>query len=245
MLCFKQGKLYLSQVQGWVSAHRWQNCDWSGCWQHHAWCGRQFCYLGHMSCSDGGCDSATGARCCVAWEKFRKLLSVLISRHLTPRIHGKYTKPAFIRQCSMVAKRRDQRICCNDYAMICWICGIKDMDETPSASLLQKLGIEDITSVLRCLCLRWYGHVPLATSCIKSITNFPALERKEGLGRHGLNVWRLMSMHKNASENIVCKMVAISSRGRWVNSGWWYLTQSCGTSSFNHLGVETSIFWYN
>ena len=28
-----------------------------------------------------------------------------------------------------------------DHAMICWICGTKDWDETPSASLLKKLGI--------------------------------------------------------------------------------------------------------
>ena len=27
-------------------------------------------------------------------------------------------------------------------------------------------------------------------------------------------------IHKNASENIVCKMVSILSRGRWVNSLW-------------------------
>ena len=47
----------------------------------------------------------------------------------------------------------------NGSTMIRYICGINDRDETPSASLLQKLGIEDITSVLRCRRLKWYGHV--------------------------------------------------------------------------------------
>ena len=36
---------------------------------------------------------------------------------------------------------------------------------------LQKLGIEDITAVLRCQQLRWSGHVQHAASCIKSVTD--------------------------------------------------------------------------
>ena len=58
----------------------------------------------------------------------------------------------------------------NERAMIRLISGIKDTDETSSASLLQRLDIEDITSVLRCRRLRWY--VKRATSYIKCISNF-------------------------------------------------------------------------
>ena len=36
-----------------------------------------FYYLGDMLYSGGDCDSATAARCCVAWGKFRKLLPIL------------------------------------------------------------------------------------------------------------------------------------------------------------------------
>ena len=73
-----------------------------------------------------------------------------------------------------------QQLCCNHHAMICWIWGIKDRDETPSTSLIQKLDTKHITSLLCCRRLRWYGHVQCAISCIKSITNFilPALEKK-------------------------------------------------------------------
>ena len=70
---------------------------------------------------------------------------------------------------------------CNDRAIIHWIGGINDRDETPSASLLQKLVIEDIRSVLHCRRLKWYGHEQRATLCIKSITNFPLTStRKKG-----------------------------------------------------------------
>ena len=48
-----------------------------------------FCCLGNMLCSGGDCDSAIAARCCVAWGEFRKLLPILIIRHLSPRIGGK------------------------------------------------------------------------------------------------------------------------------------------------------------
>ena len=43
-----------------------------------------FCYLCDILCS-----GAIAASCCVAWGKFRKLLSVLTTRYLLPRICGK------------------------------------------------------------------------------------------------------------------------------------------------------------
>ena len=43
-------------------------------------------YLDDMLCFGGGCGSAIAATFCVAWEKFRNLLPVLTTRHLSPRI---------------------------------------------------------------------------------------------------------------------------------------------------------------
>ena len=57
-------------------------------------------------------------------------------------------------------------------------CGTKDRDESPSASLLQKLGIEDVTPVLRSRRLRWYGHEHRVTSCIKFVTNLAIPDTK-------------------------------------------------------------------
>ena len=48
-----------------------------------------FCYQGDMLCSGSGCDSVIADRWCMAWEKFSKLLPVLTSRHLSPKVHGK------------------------------------------------------------------------------------------------------------------------------------------------------------
>ena len=63
-----------------------------------------FCYLGVMLCYGGGCDSAIVTRYCVAWGKFRKLLPVLTSRHLSPNVRGKVYTGCVHWLCSMVTK---------------------------------------------------------------------------------------------------------------------------------------------
>ena len=63
-----------------------------------------FCYLGDMLCSSGDCDSAIAARCFVAWGKFRKLLPVLTTSHLSPRIWSKVYWLVSAQLCYMVTK---------------------------------------------------------------------------------------------------------------------------------------------
>ena len=65
-----------------------------------------------------------------------------------------------------------QRLQRNDQFMIRWICSTRSHDRTSSTVLLSKLGLADITSVLRSRRLRWYGHVQLSTTGINTITKF-------------------------------------------------------------------------
>ena len=120
---------------------------------------------------DVSCDSAIAARCCVAWGKFRKLLPVLTTRHISPRILDKVYEVC-IRSAMLHGSKtwgaKDRVLQSRNYCAI--ICGIKDRDKT--LSLLQKLDIEDITSVLRCRRLRWYGQVQWSMLCMKSVTKF-------------------------------------------------------------------------
>ena len=57
-----------------------------------------------------------------------------------------------------------QRLRRNDRSVIRWICGAKLRDEIPPSVLHDKLGVEEIASVLRCRRLRWYGHADRATA---------------------------------------------------------------------------------
>ena len=137
------------------SAHRWQN--WSGCRRHYAQLMSRplFSYLGDMLCSGGGCcDSA--ARCRVTWGKFGKLLSVLTTRHLSPRMRHRVYGAWFARLCSIVVKRGDQiNLDCSG------------LPQWPRHGLLDL----------------WH-NIQRVTYCIKYIMNFPIpRSRKYGWSR--------------------------------------------------------------
>jgi len=46
-----------------------------------------------------------------------------------------------------------------DMRMVRWMCGMKLQDRIPSKGLRERLGLDDIISVLQQNRLRWYGHV--------------------------------------------------------------------------------------
>ena len=48
-----------------------------------------FCYLGDILCTGGGCALAIATRCSTAWGKFRKLLRIPTSKHVSPLTCGK------------------------------------------------------------------------------------------------------------------------------------------------------------
>ena len=112
----------------------------------------------------------------MAWNKFRKLLPVLTSRHVSLKTRGKVFSSA-VRSAllhgseSWAPNAHDlQRLRRNDRAMVRWICAVKPNDTTPSSVLHERLGVCDINTVLQARRLRWYGHVERAspTSSIAS-----------------------------------------------------------------------------
>jgi len=66
-------------------------------------------------------------------------------------LHGSETWP--VRKENEVALQRAEM------RMIRWICGLKLQDRVPSKELRERLGLDDIISVLQQNRLRWYGHV--------------------------------------------------------------------------------------
>ena len=114
-----------------------------------------------MLCAGKGCDHATAATCCVAWGKFRKLQPILTTRHLSPMVRNKvYTagvhSPMLHGSEIWELNASDLQLLRDDCSMICWICGTKDQDETSSASLLQKLSIEDMVAQIVWTCTVCY-----------------------------------------------------------------------------------------
>ena len=56
--------------------------------------------------------------------------------------------------------------------MIRWTCNVRLKDHISSDSLLRKLGINNIQTLLQYNRLRWFGHVVRNVGCINSITEF-------------------------------------------------------------------------
>ena len=147
-----------------------------------------FCYLGDMLSAGGGCERAIVTRCCTAWGKFRKLLPILTSKHLSLVARGKVfnacVRSAMLHGSETWAPSAPdlQRLRRNDRAMVRWICGIKVHDDVHSDALHARLGIQEVTEALRTRRLRWYGHVTRSSSCTNTVMglNIPGLK---GRGR--------------------------------------------------------------
>ena len=128
--------------------------------------------LGGMLCSGGDCDRATATKCCVAWEKFRKLLPVLTTRHLSLNIHGNVYTACVSSAMLHGAKCRHQTpLTCRPQhdPLDLWH---QSPRQNPLSSTTTEIGIEDITAFLHSRGFRWYGHIQRATSCIKSVIGF-------------------------------------------------------------------------
>ena len=116
-----------------------------------------FCYLGDMLSAGGGCEMAVTTHVKTAWKKFRELLPVLTSRHLSYKTCG-HVYSSCVRSAMLHAsetwpltKRNMQRLQRNDRAMIRQICSIKpeDVARVRSSELLAKLQLEDLDLILR------------------------------------------------------------------------------------------------
>ena len=154
-----------------------------------------FCYLGDMLSAGGGCEMAVTTRVKTAWKKFRELLPVLTSRHLSYKTRG-HVYSSCVRSAMLHAseawpltKTNLQRLQCNDRAMIRQICSIKpeDVARVRSSELLAKLQLEDLYLILRERRLRWFGHVERSSGAIRTAYDMQIGGGQGGQSKHGRN----------------------------------------------------------
>ena len=135
-----------------------------------------FCYLGDMLSAAGGCKLSTTTRVKTTWKKFKDLLPVLSSRHLSFKTRG-HVYSSCVRSAMLHAsetwpltKPNLQRLQRNDRAMIRQICNVRPQDivTTRSNELLVRLAIEDLDLILKERRLRWYGHVERSNGAVKT-----------------------------------------------------------------------------
>ena len=131
-----------------------------------------FCYLGDMLSAAGGCELSTTTRVKIAWKKFKDLLPVLSSCHLSFKTHGRVYSSC-VRSAMLHANENWpnlQHLQRNDRAMIRQICNVRPQDIVTirSSDLLVWLGIEDLDLILKERRLRWYGHMEHSNGAVKT-----------------------------------------------------------------------------
>ena len=110
------------------------------------------CYLGDMLSAVGGCELSTTTHVKTTWKKFKDLLPVLSSRHLSFKTRGcvysSCVQSAMLHTSETwpLTKPNLQRLQQNDRAIIRQICNVRPQDivTTRSNELLVQLGIENL-----------------------------------------------------------------------------------------------------
>ena len=155
-----------------------------------------FCYLGDMLSAGGVCEIMVTTPMKTAWKKFRELLTILTSLHLSDKTRGHVYSSCV---CSTMlhasetwplTKKNLQR---NDRAMIRQICSIKpeDVATVRSSELLAKLELEDLDLILRERRLRWFGHVERCSGAIRTACDIQ-IDGRQGAGRPKLT-WKKLT----------------------------------------------------
>ena len=147
-----------------------------------------FCYLGDTIGAGGGCDLSVITRIRSAWGKFRELLPILTTHALSyitrGQIYSTYIRTVLLYASECWAPNVNDllKLQRNDRAMIRWTCNVRLKDHISSDSLLRKLSINNIQTLLRYNRLRWFGHVVRNDGCINNITEFKVVGQR-GRGR--------------------------------------------------------------
>ena len=122
-----------------------------------------------------------------AWKKFKELIPVLSSRHLSLKTRGRvysscvWSAMLHASETWPLTKPSLQRLQRNDRAMVRQICNVKPQDTANirSTELLARLGIEDLDLRLTERRLRWYGHVERSNGAVKTAFDIQIV------GKHG------------------------------------------------------------
>jgi len=119
----------------------------------------KFCYLGDMLSVDGDADAAVENRIRIGWNKFRQLVPLLTSRYISLKVRGRLYSSCVRSETWPLRKENEVALQRAEMRMVRWMCDVNVHDRIPSERLRERLGLDDIISVLQQNVLRWYGHM--------------------------------------------------------------------------------------
>ena len=140
-----------------------------------------------MLSAAGGFELSTTTRVKTAWKKFKELIPVLSSRHLSfktcGRVYSSCVRSTILHASETwpLTKPSFQRLQGNDRAMIRQICNVKPQDTANirSTELLAQHSIEDLDLIMKEIRLHWYGQVECSNGAVKTAFDI------QMIGKHG------------------------------------------------------------
>ena len=134
-----------------------------------------------------------------AWKKFKELLPVSSSCHLSfktcGRMYSSCVRSAMLHASETwpLTKPNLQHLQQNDRAMIRQICNVKPQDivTTRSSGLLAQLGIEYLDPILKEKRRRWYRHAERSNGAVKTAFDIQ-VDGMRGPGRPKMT-WKLLT----------------------------------------------------
>jgi len=114
---------------------------------------------------DRDADAAVETRIQIGWNKFRQLVLLLTNKDIfllvRGRLYSSCVRSSMLRGSETWSVRKENEVAFQraEMRMVRWMCGMELQDRVPSKELRERLGLDDIISVLQQNRLRWYGHV--------------------------------------------------------------------------------------
>jgi len=125
----------------------------------------RFCYLADMISADGSEDAAVTAVIRSGWNKFRQSSAFLIVKGIPLRLK-RMVYSSSVRSCLLhgsetwpVRRENELALLWAEMRMVRQMCDVKLSHKVACEDLRDRLGLEDVVTVLQCNRLRWYGHV--------------------------------------------------------------------------------------
>ena len=143
-----------------------------------------------MLSAAGGCELSTTICVKATWKKFKELIPVLSSRHLSLKTCGHvysscvWSAMLHASETWPLTKPSLQPLQRNDRAMIRQMCTVKPQDTANirSTELFARLGIEDLDLILTERRFCWYGLMECSNGAVKTAFDIQIVG-KRGPGR--------------------------------------------------------------
>ena len=135
---------------------------------------KQFAYLGRILTDTSDDMPAVKARIGCGWDAFKKVKSIICSRHISMQSKRKtyetYIMPTVLYAAETMTwkPQMQHHITVFQNHIMRWMCGKRLIDKTPISELTRITGLQPLMNLVRTRKLTWYGHIKRCSLPVKA-----------------------------------------------------------------------------